>query len=126
MKTLISILRNKFQKAIETAYPQLKEQDIPLEVVQSTQDKFGHYQCNSAMKLTKQACLKPREIAENLIAHLDRVDENGNPMIRDLTVAGPGFINITFDPTYLSKYVNDMLTSPIWALIFPIIPSVSS
>jgi arginyl-tRNA synthetase len=119
MKTLISILQNKFQQAIETAYPSLKKEDIPLEVVQSTQDKFGHYQCNSAMKLAKQLGTKPREIADNLITHLDRNDENGHPMIQDLSVAGPGFINITFDPDFLSKYVNNILTTPHLGIDLP-------
>lgn len=111
MKTLITILRNKFHTAIETAYPQLKGQELPLEVVQSTQDKFGHYQCNSAMKLTKLLGVKPREIAEKLIAHLEK-DYHGERMVQDLAIAGPGFINITLDPKFLSRYVNDLLKLP--------------
>lgn len=111
MKTLITILRNQFQTAIETAYPQLKGQDLPLEVVQSTQDKFGHYQCNSAMKLTKQLGIKPREIAEKITESLDR-SYTKEKIILDVTIAGPGFINITLDPHFLSHYVNEMLKSP--------------
>lgn len=111
MKTLITILRNKFHTAIEAAYPQLKGQDLPLEVVQSTQDKFGHYQCNSAMKLTKLLGIKPRDIAETLVAHLER-DYNKQKMVQDLTIAGPGFINITLDSRFLSNYVNEMLKTP--------------
>lgn len=112
MKTLIDILKKNFHIAIETAYPQLKEQDLPLEVVQSTQDKFGHYQCNSAMKLAKLLGIKPREIAENLVTHLSRTIDNGKLMVQDLTIAGPGFINITLDPHFLSHYVNKILKMP--------------
>lgn len=112
MKTLIDILRKKFHTAIETTYPQLKGQDLPLEVVQSTQDKFGHYQCNSAMKLTKLLGLKPRDIAEGLIGQLDRNGSNSMPMIQDLSIAGPGFINITLNSDFLSRYVDDMLKTP--------------
>lgn len=112
MQTLISILRNKFQTAIETAYPQLKSQTLPLEVVQSTQEKFGHYQCNSAMKLPKLIPgTKPRDIAETLITHIDRTD-NGILMIHDLSVAGPGFINITLDTNFLSHYIESLLKQP--------------
>jgi arginyl-tRNA synthetase len=111
MKTIISILRHQFQNAIETAYPQLKGQELPLEVVQSTQEKFGHYQCNSAMKLTKQLGIKPREIAEKITGHLERT-YNGKKMIHEVSIAGPGFINIAIDPQFLSNYVNEMLKSP--------------
>lgn len=112
MKALVNILRDKFQTAIETAYPQLKGQQLPLEVVQSTQEKFGQYQCNSAMKLTKLLSgTKPREIADTLIQHVNRAAHN-LPMIKDLSVAGPGFINITLDTHYLSHYVETMLAQP--------------
>lgn len=108
MKTLISILRKQFQTAIETAHPQLKGQNLPLEVVQSTQDKFGHYQCNSAMKLTKQLGIKPREIAEQISAHLEH-NYNQEKLVKEISIAGPGFINITLDPHFLSSYVDTML-----------------
>lgn len=111
MKTLINILRDQFQSAIKTAYPQLKGTLLPLEVVQSTQEKFGHYQCNSAMKLAKLLGTKPREIAEALAANVDRIN-NGKPMIQELSVAGPGFINITLNTNFLSHYVESMLKLP--------------
>lgn len=118
MKTLINILRSKFETAVIAAYPQLSNQELPLEVVQSTQDKFGHYQCNSAMKLAKLLGLKPRDIAENLITHLDRrVD--GELMIQDLSIAGPGFINITLDSRFLSKYVDHILKMPHLGIDLP-------
>lgn len=110
MKTLISILRDEFRTAIETAFPQLKGETLPLEVVQSTQDKFGHYQCNSAMKLTKLLGMKPREIAEKISAHLKRT-HNQEVMIQQVDIAGPGFINLTFDAHFLSHYVDTMLKS---------------
>lgn len=119
MKTLVSLLRNKFLLAIETAYPQLKGQDLPLEVVQSTNDKFGHYQCNSAMKLAKLVGLKPRDIAEGLIAQLDRKDEQGAVIVRNLEIAGPGFINITLDPQFISGRVVNMLKLPRLGIDIP-------
>lgn len=112
MKTLISSLCDIFQQAILQAYPQLQGQSLPLEVSQSTNDKFGHYQCNSAMKLAKALQLKPRDIAEAIICHVDRSDKNNLLMIADLTIAGPGFINVTLDPHFLSQYVQTMLVSP--------------
>ncbi len=102
-----------------TAFPQLSEAQIPLEIAQSTQDKFGHYQCNSAMKLAKLLNQNPREIADALISLTDKNDSLGNPLILDLKVAGPGFINITLCPSFLSKYVDQMLSLPHLGIDLP-------
>ena len=61
MKSLLSILQTKFHHAAQKAFPELAAQNIaiPTEVTQSTQGKFGHYQCNTAMKLTKTLKLRP-------------------------------------------------------------------
>ncbi len=107
MKSLISILHTKFQQAAEQAFPELSTQnvDIPTEVTPSTQDKFGHYQCNTAMKLTKWVKQPPRKIAEQIVAALDLQDQ----MIAHIEIAGPGFINITLNPSFLSQEVDVLL-----------------
>ncbi len=109
MQKIIDLLREKFRQAILATYPQLEKAEIPLEVVQSTQDKFGHYQCNSAMKLAKILQLKPREIAEALVPKLDRNDVHGHPILLEPTIAGAGFINLTLAPHFISHYLNGML-----------------
>lgn len=112
MKKIIDILRNKFRKAISVTYPQLPADEIPLEVVQSTNEKFGHYQCNSPMKLAKLLQLKPRDIADAILKNLDVNDEQGHPMLLEPSVAGPGFINLTLTPHFLSLYTDHMLNDP--------------
>ena len=37
------------------------------DVTQSTNPQFGHYQCNSAMKVAKELKTNPRKIAEEMI-----------------------------------------------------------
>ena len=112
MLSPIHTLRKKFHDAILSAFPELKGQEIPLEVVQSTQDKFGHYQCNSAMKLTKILGKKPREIAEILMAVTEKNDDKDHPVILSMEAAGPGFINITLAPEYLSRFTDAMVRDP--------------
>lgn len=103
MQAPFPILSDILQKAILTAYPQLKElpESFQVELVQSTQDRFGHYQCNSAMKLTKLLQAPPRQIAETIVKHLDPMHQ-GKQIIAKIEIAGPGFINLTLDPAYLS------------------------
>lgn len=118
MQTIIDVLKDKFSKALHQAYPEASTNEIPLEVVQSTQEKFGHYQFNSAMKLAKPLQKKPREIAESIISALDKTDQ-GKPFIDMLEIAGPGFVNITLNPHYLSEYVEALIRAPKLGLGHP-------
>jgi arginyl-tRNA synthetase len=60
------------------------------DVTQSTQDQFGHYQLNSAMKLGKQLKQNPQAVAKNLVSQIALLE-----YVEKAEVAGPGFINIT-------------------------------
>lgn len=107
MKSLLTVLQTKFHLAAEIAFPELKSQNqpIPTEVTVSTQEKFGHYQCNTAMKLTKLLKRPPSKIAEQIVNALDQSDQ----FISTLEIAGPGFINITLNPDVLSQEVDVLL-----------------
>jgi arginyl-tRNA synthetase len=74
------------------------------EITASTQSQFGHYQCNSAMKLAKIMGQPPRKIAEALTKNAQ-----GHPIIEKLEIAGPGFINITLKSSYLNDRANKAL-----------------
>ncbi|MBA2728593.1 MAG: arginine--tRNA ligase [Parachlamydiaceae bacterium] len=113
-----SQILQKFTEASLAAFPELKDkQDIPFEVTQSTQEKFGHYQFNSAMKLTKLLGLPPRQIAEKIVANVDK-----DGMIEKLEIAGPGFVNITLSPKYLSQKVDSIITEPHLGISLPKTP----
>ncbi|TXI37230.1 MAG: arginine--tRNA ligase [Nitrosomonas sp.] len=111
MKSLISQLFDKFQQAVSSAYPELLLDmgNLPIEITQSTNEKFGHYQCNTAMKLAKPIGLAPRKVAEHIISHVDLTDRRGHPMIAHLDIAGPGFINIMIEADYLARSLNNVL-----------------
>ncbi len=105
MKAPLELLEEKFKHAARRAFPDLG--DIAVEITQSTQEKFGHYQCNSAMKLAKELKANPRAIAKELIKH---IDSSGEPFIANLEIAGPGFINITLEKSYLEKFLHLIIT----------------
>src|SRR5580704_7286660 len=54
----------------------------------------GDLATNAAMVLAKDASIKPRELAERLAAELGTCAD-----ITKVSVAGPGFINMTLDPS---------------------------
>jgi arginyl-tRNA synthetase len=55
-------------------------------------EAHGDFSTNAALQLAKPLARKPREVAQELAAAIREADEKG--WFRELTVAGPGFINI--------------------------------
>jgi arginyl-tRNA synthetase len=63
--------------------------------------KFGDFSTNAALKLAKQAGKNPREVAEELAVKLR---ETLAGEVADVSVAGPGFLNLTLtDETLLES-----------------------
>lgn len=114
MVTIAADLAQLFKEATLRAFPELDENGVPFELVQSTQEKFGHYQWNTALKLTKQLGQNPRKIAEQVIQHLGE-----NSLIEKTEIAGPGFINITLTNGSLSSRLNTALRDPHLGIELP-------
>ncbi|MCB1066645.1 MAG: arginine--tRNA ligase [Simkania sp.] len=101
MENLSTELQNQATKILKQCFP---DEDIssclPADITPSTQDKFGHYQCNSAMKLGKILKTNPRNVALQILEKWEGLKDG---MIDSFEIAGPGFINITLTDTFLSK-----------------------
>jgi arginyl-tRNA synthetase len=67
-------------------------------VVFSSRPDLCQFQCNGAMPAAKAKGIKPREAAEAVLAQL-----KGEPGIRELSLAGPGFINISLTDAFLAQ-----------------------
>lgn len=111
MKNILTELMEKADGAIRSAFGSSLEDPklYTSEVTPSTQVQFGHYQCNSALKIGKALAISPRAAAEKIAACIDRKALNGSEMILDLQIAGPGFINITLSPLFLAAQVEQLL-----------------
>ena len=73
--------------------------------VENTKDKtHGDFASNIAMMLAKPAGLKPRELAEQLIAALP-----SDPQISKVEIAGPGFLNFYQDQQGLAQRLDAAL-----------------
>ncbi len=71
---LIQQLIERFTAAIQASFPDLDPATIAatMEIAPSAQEKFGHYQFNSSMKLGKALKLNPRQIAEQIVRNLEK------------------------------------------------------
>lgn len=100
MNSIIEQLRNRFSEALVAAFGSEFAETDPL-VVPASNPKFGDYQSNLAMSLAKTLGQKPREIAQQIVQHLE-VSELCEPA----EIAGPGFINLTLKSSYLEARLN--------------------
>ncbi|MGI9584674.1 MAG: arginine--tRNA ligase [Acidimicrobiia bacterium] len=75
------------------------------DVVVSQRPELADYQCNGALAAAKVLGRNPRELAESVIARVDAPD-----LIGELSVAGPGFVNIVVTPAALADAVDSMAT----------------
>jgi arginyl-tRNA synthetase len=82
--------------------------EVPTEVVVERPREKGHgdYATNAALKLAKQAGVKPRELADLLADELRAADGIGA-----VDVAGPGFINITVAAGAQGKVAADVVAA---------------
>jgi len=64
---------------------------------QIRRSKVADYQINAAFETAKQLKRNPRELATELVAHLDLAD-----VCETVEVAGPGYINLTLRPAFLA------------------------
>lgn len=104
MENLTNQLQEQASCVIKELFP---EADSVAAITQSTNPQFGHYQCNSAMKLAQALQSNPRKIAQQI---LEKWPKEG--MIEKLEVAGPGFINITLSSEFLSKQATEVAVDP--------------
>ncbi|MCP5505409.1 MAG: arginine--tRNA ligase [Chlamydiales bacterium] len=95
------------KQATEILKKMVGDQAPMADVTQSTNEQFGHYQCNSAMKVAKELKTNPRKVAEEIV---EKWEKDG--VIDKLEVAGPGFINITLAKEFLSKELTQVASDP--------------
>jgi arginyl-tRNA synthetase len=69
----------------------------------SANPQFGDYQANVAMSLGKALGRKPREVAEAIVARLHAPE-----LLRQVEVAGPGFINLHLRESFVAQQAQAM------------------
>ncbi len=94
--------------ALNKAFPgQNWDPETSIEITKATQEQYGHYQCNSPMRLGKLLNMPPKTVAEKLTAQLKKV-----PLFEKVEIAGPGFINFSLKPEILAEIIQAQLQDP--------------
>ena len=69
-------------------------------LVPSARRDLGQFQINDAFTIAKANHENPREVAEKIVNKLDH-------RFSDASIAGPGFINLTFSDDVIKNYLNN-------------------
>lgn len=93
-------LRLKLEQALVAAFGDEYAGVDPI-LVTASNPKFGDYQANVALSLSKRLGQQPRAIASAIVEKLDVSDFCETPEI-----AGPGFINLKLKVAYLEAQLN--------------------
>ncbi|WP_038179930.1 arginine--tRNA ligase [Vibrio rhizosphaerae] len=99
-----ALINDKVSQALEAAGAPAGS---PAAVRQSAKPQFGDYQANGVMGVAKKLGTNPREFAQKV---LDVLDLEG--IASKTEIAGPGFINIFLDETFLAQQAEQALADP--------------
>jgi arginyl-tRNA synthetase len=93
-------LKSKVQQALVAAFGTEFAETDPI-LVPASNPKFGDYQANLSLSLSKKLGKQPRAIAMEIVDQLDVSDICEAPEI-----AGPGFINLRLKTDYIEAQLN--------------------
>ncbi|WP_199433664.1 arginine--tRNA ligase [Qaidamihabitans albus] len=93
-------------RRVATALKTALDVDItPAEALVRPSNRSGtDYQCDVAMSLGKRLGRAPREVATDIVTHLDAGD-----LVETSEIAGPGFINLVLQRTWLEQHATALL-----------------
>lgn len=104
MESIDLELKKEIQRAVESAFDTTL--DIEKIVIETPKNKsHGDFSSNVAMQMTRILHKNPREIAQNIVDHINK--ENAN--ISEIEIAGPGFLNFTLSKDRFSKIISEIL-----------------
>eukprot|EP00522_Entomoneis_paludosa_P011477 CAMPEP_0172453778 /NCGR_PEP_ID=MMETSP1065-20121228/10951_1 /TAXON_ID=265537 /ORGANISM="Amphiprora paludosa, Strain CCMP125" /LENGTH=711 /DNA_ID=CAMNT_0013205987 /DNA_START=91 /DNA_END=2226 /DNA_ORIENTATION=- len=88
-------------------------------VARATKNTFGDYQVNAAMGLAKSLGMNPRDCAQQII---DGLKPRLASLMEEPEIAGPGFVNLRFQQSYLQQAVGAMAADAAGRLSLPKTP----
>ncbi|MEL7483591.1 MAG: arginine--tRNA ligase [Planctomycetota bacterium] len=105
----VALLGERFTAAIRAALGDaIGDGPVDPLIAPSKQQQLADYQSNAAMALGKRVGMKPREVAEKIVAELD-LGDLAEPLTVE-SIAGPGFINIRLRPETLADLLSKLDT----------------
>lgn len=99
-------MKNQLETVVSKACKRLFDVEIAVQLTRP-EEQFGDFATNVALQLAKQVGKNPREVGEAIAAEL-RTELS--EQVREITIAGPGFINIRLSDAALTDYASQALS----------------
>ncbi|MDB5166116.1 MAG: argS [Candidatus Saccharibacteria bacterium] len=99
-------MKERFELAIQAVVADLFNQTVTIELTRPD-EQFGDYATNVALQLAKPLNQNPRQVAETIA---DAIREKLSGSTKEVTVAGPGFINLTVADPELLRALDEPFT----------------
>ncbi|WP_227762631.1 arginine--tRNA ligase [Zhaonella formicivorans] len=109
---IVQSIENRIKEALAQAAEAAKEAGelsfgaLPDFVLEVPREKnHGDFATNLAMLLTREAKKAPRQIADSIVKYFNKQ----GTWVKDIAIAGPGFINFRLDSRWLYKVIPQVL-----------------
>lgn len=102
-------MKQELEQAVVAAVKELFGVDVAVELTRPD-EQFGDYATNVGLQLAGKLNKKPRDIAERLAV---KIRETLAEQIKEATVAGPGFINLTLTDAALISLATQKPSKPM-------------
>lgn len=105
LSQLLNVLYSLCRVALSNISPDIAKEDPLLDpdITRATNPRFGHYQCNNALKIAKRVGLSPKLVAEQFVTNI--LSQSDAQKFASVSVAGPGFVNFTFSSESLAQFL---------------------
>lgn len=105
-QSIIENIRLTLEKLIDESALEIGKEEIPsIQIEVPREEKFGDFSVNIAMRLAKSAKKNPREIAMLIVDNFP----NDIKYIKEISIAGAGFINFKLDNLWLYDQLREVL-----------------
>ncbi len=99
-------MKEKLEIIVQEALHALGVEAITVVIERPADITHGDYATNVALAYAKEAGLSPRELAEKIV---EKIREKEIEEIKEITIAGPGFINFKLSDEYFSNTLKEVL-----------------
>jgi arginyl-tRNA synthetase len=106
------VIRDQLASALRDALVALTVQPLPdaISLERPARREHGDWSSNVALAVAKRAGRNPRELAQQLAAHLE---SHRPPHVTAVEIAGPGFVNFRLADTWLHDVLSEVVASGV-------------
>lgn len=102
-------MNGDLQQALQQVCAELFDVDIAVELTRP-EEQFGDYATNVALQLSKRLGKNPRDVASEIANKLTELKKH---FLEEVSVAGPGFLNLRLTDTALINGLSSGLSQPL-------------